>query len=43
MTSRTAKKPKTVSIIDFLRPHWKALTLAFLAVAGEALTGLLEP
>ncbi len=26
-----------------MRPHWKALTLALLAVAGEAATDLLEP
>jgi subfamily B ATP-binding cassette protein MsbA len=43
MTSHAAKKPKGLSIIDFLRPHWKALTLALLAVAGEAATDLLEP
>ncbi len=43
MTSDAAKKPKGLSIIDFLRPHWKALTLALLAVAGEAATDLLEP
>jgi ATP-binding cassette subfamily B protein len=43
MTSHAAKKPKGLSIIDLLRPHWKALTLALLAVAGEAATDLLEP
>ncbi len=43
MTPHTAKKSKAVSIIDFLRPHWKALTLALLAVAGQAATDLLEP
>ena len=43
MTPRAAKKSKGLSIIDFLRPHWKALTLALLAVAGEAATDLLEP
>lgn len=43
MTSPAPKKPKGLSIIDFLRPHWKALTLALLAVAGEAATDLLEP
>ncbi|MCX6633642.1 MAG: ABC transporter ATP-binding protein [Acidobacteria bacterium] len=43
MTSHAAKKPKGLSIIDLLRPHWKALTLALLAVAGETATDLLEP
>ena len=43
MTPRAAKKSKGLSIIDFLRPHWKALTLALLAVGGEAATDLLEP
>ncbi len=43
MTSHAAKKPKGPSIIDLLRPHWKALTLALLAVAGETATDLLEP
>jgi ATP-binding cassette, subfamily B, bacterial len=43
MTPQAAKKSKGLSIIDFLQPHWKALTLALLAVAGEAVTDLLEP
>jgi ATP-binding cassette, subfamily B, bacterial len=43
MTPSAAKKSKGLSIIDFLRPHWKALTLALLAVAGETATDLLEP
>ena len=43
MTSPVAKKPKGISIIGLLRPHWKALTLALLAVAAEATTDLLEP
>jgi len=30
-------------IIELLRPHWKALTLALVAVLGEALTDILEP
>ena len=38
-----SSKPKGLSIIDLLRPHWKALTLALLAVAGETATDLLEP
>jgi len=36
MTSETAGKHKSRSIIDFLRRHWKALVLALLAVLGEA-------
>ena len=43
MTPPAAKKPKGLSIIGLLRPHWKALSLALLAVAGEAGTDLLEP
>ncbi|HSY30496.1 MAG TPA: ABC transporter ATP-binding protein [Verrucomicrobiae bacterium] len=30
-------------IVDLLRPHWTALTLALLAVLGETLTDVLEP
>ncbi|MBI4165906.1 MAG: ABC transporter ATP-binding protein [Acidobacteria bacterium] len=43
MTSDTTKEPKSSSIIDFLRPHWKSLTLALVAVAGGAVTDLLKP
>ena len=43
MTPPVVKKPKGLSIIGLLRPHWKALSLALLAVAGEAGTDLLEP
>ncbi len=43
MTPPAAKKPKGLSIIGLLRPHWKALSLALLAVAGEAATDLLDP
>jgi len=38
--SRASRK---LRIIDPLRPHWKALTLALVAVLGEALTDILEP
>jgi subfamily B ATP-binding cassette protein MsbA len=38
-----AEKPKALSIIDLLRPHWKALTLALLAVVGETAADLAEP
>ena len=30
-------------IVDLLRPHWKALTLAFIAVLGETVTDVAEP
>lgn len=43
MTPHPAKKSTGLSIIGFLRPHWKSLSLALLAVAGEAATDLLEP
>lgn len=34
---------KKNQIFYLLRPHWKALSLAFVAVLGETLTDLLEP
>lgn len=34
---------KSLKLSDLLQPHWKALTLAFLAALGESLTDLLEP
>src|SRR5579863_7422289 len=43
ITSPTSKKPKGHSIIDFLRPHWMALSLALLAVLGEAAADLAQP
>jgi subfamily B ATP-binding cassette protein MsbA len=43
VASHSVKKPQDLSIIGFLRPHWKALALALLAVAFEAATDLLEP
>ncbi|MDP9337958.1 MAG: ABC transporter ATP-binding protein/permease [Acidobacteriota bacterium] len=46
----STKKPRPklklsskLKIIDLLRPHWTALTLAFVAVLGETLTDVLEP
>ena len=35
--------PHALRIVDLVRPHWKALTLAFIAVLGETLTAILEP
>ena len=43
MTTSGVKKTKDLSIIGFLRPHWKALAIALLAVAGETAADLLEP
>jgi ATP-binding cassette, subfamily B, bacterial len=39
----TQRKPEVLSIIDLLRPHWKAMTIALVAVAGAAAADLLEP
>jgi ATP-binding cassette subfamily B protein len=38
-----SKSSRKLKIIDLVRPHWKALTLALAAMLGEALTGILEP
>jgi len=40
-TSRTSHG--ALRIIDLVRPHWKALTLALVAVLGETLTDILDP
>src|SRR5256714_14575558 len=40
---RAISKIKVLSIITLLRPHWRAMTIAVVAVAGEAATDLLEP
>src|SRR5580765_6886373 len=34
---------RTLRIVDLVRPHWKALTVALIAVLGETLTDVLEP
>ena len=34
---------KKIRITDVLYPHWKTLTLAFLAVLGTSITDVLEP
>jgi ATP-binding cassette, subfamily B, bacterial len=34
---------QTLRITDLVRPHWTALTVALVAVLGEALTDVLEP
>src|SRR6202162_3369274 len=38
-----SKSSRKLRIIDLVRPHWKTLTLALVAVLGEALTDVLEP
>jgi ATP-binding cassette subfamily B protein len=38
-----SKGKKRFKLIDLLRPHWKALGLAFVAVLGVTVTDLLEP
>jgi ATP-binding cassette subfamily B protein len=39
----SAPATTVLSIAGLLRPHWKAMTLALVAVAGEAAAALLEP
>ncbi len=38
-----SKSSLKLRILDLLRPPWKALTIALVAVLGEALTDILEP
>ncbi len=37
------KKRKALQVVDLLRPHWKAMTMALVAVGGAAAADLLEP
>ena len=37
------RPPQALTILGLLRPHWIAMTLAFVGVAGEAAASLLEP
>jgi len=37
------KSGNALSIVGLLRPHWKAMTLALVGVAGETAASLLEP
>jgi len=39
----TSRPSGTLKIIDLVRPHWKTLALALVAVLGETLTTILEP
>jgi hypothetical protein len=36
-------KPKVLSVIGLLRPHWKAMTVALFAVGVGSVAELLEP
>src|SRR5215470_8558186 len=38
-----SKRTEAFGIAALLRPHWRAITLAFVAVAGEICADLLEP
>lgn len=38
-----SKSLQKLKIIDIIRPHWKTLAFALVAVLGETLTGILEP
>ena len=43
-TRPTARSsPRALRIVGFVRPHWKALTLALVAVLGETVTDVLDP
>ena len=37
------KNPRALRIVDLLRPHWKAMTLALASVGGGAAADLLNP
>jgi ATP-binding cassette subfamily B protein len=39
----SSKSPGKLKIIQLIRPHWKALTIALLAVLGVTLTDVIEP
>jgi ATP-binding cassette subfamily B protein len=41
--SLNSKPARTLRIVNLVRPHWKALTIALVAVLGETLTDILEP
>ena len=38
-----AKSSRRLRIVDLVRPHWKALTIALVAAVGQTLTGVLDP
>src|SRR5579864_622361 len=42
-SSNPTAKSNWLQIVELLRPHWKVMTLALVAVIGETVTDLLEP
>src|SRR6266516_4009204 len=42
-TSPSPPHKATLRVTTLLRPHWKAMTLALLAVLGDTLADLLQP
>jgi ATP-binding cassette subfamily B protein len=42
-TKLSSQRPGKLKITRLIRPHWKALTLAFIAVLGETFSDVLEP
>lgn len=42
-STRSPSSPRALRISDLVRPHWKALTIAVVAVVGETLADILEP
>jgi ATP-binding cassette subfamily B protein len=43
LTEAVQKKRRKIQITHLLRPYWKILTVAFIAVLAESFTDLLEP
>jgi ATP-binding cassette subfamily B protein len=43
LAEAVSKKKRKIQITHLLRPHWKSLVIAFIAVIGESATDLLEP
>ncbi len=41
--SSSRSSPRALRVMDLVRPYWKGLTLAFVAVLGETLAAILEP
>ncbi len=42
-TPKSRSSPRALRIVDIVRPHWKALTLALVAVLGETAADILDP
>lgn len=40
---KSAQNPARLKLIQLIRPHWRALTFAMLAVLGETVTDVLDP